>query len=71
MIQTIIKNYQSTYLAHTWRQTVKKRVITKNNFQATGDIKKAKTFLSALTSYKPHAHFVSHGEHVVFPVVLN
>lgn len=66
MIQTIIKNYQSTYLANTWRQAVRKRVITKNNFQATGDIKKAKTFFSAVISYKPHTHFVSHGEHVVF-----
>jgi hypothetical protein len=66
MFQTIIKKYQLTYSANNWEQTIKNREVAKNNYRATGDIKKAKAFVNSVVMYKPHTHFVEHGEHVIF-----
>lgn len=66
MFQTYQKNFQTRYLARTWQQALKKKELAKNNYRATGDLKKAKAFVNTIMNYAPHTHFVSHGEHVIF-----
>ena len=66
MFQKIINKYQTTYSANNWEKTIKNREVAKNNFRATGDIKKAKAFVNSITMYRPHTHFAEHGEHIIF-----
>lgn len=46
---TFIKNIQRRRLSKTWHTMLLEREITKNNFLATGDVRKAKKFASAVT----------------------
>ena len=66
MFQTITKKYLLNYSAQDWQQTIRNREIAKNNYRATGDIKKAKAFANSIAMYKPQTHVVEHKEHIIF-----
>ena len=65
MFQRFQKNHQSQYLAKTWQQTLRKREITKNNYHATGDIKKAKAFVTMISNFTFQTN-TRDSEHVIF-----
>jgi hypothetical protein len=64
------KNYQTRHLSKTWQLALKRREIEKNNFRATGDLKKAKAFVKMFENFRFHIDFVDFVqtvEHIVFP----
>lgn len=64
------KNYQTRYFSKTWQVALRKREIEKNNFRATGDIKKAKIFVKMVENITFHTeltNFVETMEYTIFP----
>ena len=59
------KNKQQ-YLAKTWQQTLRKREIEKNNYRVTGDLKKAKIFVSLVSNFTFPPMDNQAFEHVIF-----
>ena len=47
--QTFVKNNQTRYLSKTWQDKISARMIEKNNYQATGNLKEAKIFMQTVT----------------------
>lgn len=66
MFHTINKNYQNKHLAKTWQNKLSKREVCKNNYHATGDIKKAKAFISTFATFSFKSDFAQTVEHVIF-----
>jgi hypothetical protein len=60
------KNYQSQFLAKTWQKALRQREIEKNNFHATGDIKKAKAFVKMVNNFTFKTDFSKLGEQIIF-----
>jgi len=63
------KNYQSQKFANTWQKTLQNKEVLRNNYQVTGDIKKAKMFVKIVNEYSPHTHGPKHEERIIFPVM--
>ena len=65
MFWTNQKNNQH-YLAKTWQQALKQREIEKNNYRVTGDLKKAKSFVSLVSNFTFPETDNHASEHVIF-----
>lgn len=61
-----IKKYQLMNNSQTWQQSLKNKEVTKNNFRATKDIKKAKAFVNAIANFNFCFEFESKKELVIF-----
>ena len=65
MFWTSEKNNQQ-YLAKTWQQMLRKRQIEKNNYHATGNLKKAKIFVSLVSHFAFPSTENHESEQVIF-----
>jgi hypothetical protein len=50
--RTIIKNKQNRMLSKTWRSELSKREIERNNYHMNGDLRKAREFAYAISTFK-------------------
>ena len=57
---------QSIYLGKTWQQSLKKREVVKNNYHATGSIKKAKNFVRTAANFAFQTNAEKTPEQIVF-----
>jgi hypothetical protein len=64
MFWTQQKNNQ--HFSKTWQQALKRREIEKNNYHATGDIKKAKAFVAMVSNFTFPIKNEQETEHVIF-----
>ena len=64
------KNHQTRYFSKTWQLALRKREIEKNNFHATGNLKKAKAFVRMVENFTFHtnSHFVDFAEAVEYTI---
>ena len=65
MFWTYQKNNEQ-YFAKTWQQTLRRREIQRNNYRVTGDLKKAKAFVTMLSSFTFRPMNNHSSEHVIF-----
>jgi hypothetical protein len=67
MFNTTIKKFQQYNSSQTWRQSLRNRVITKNNYRANGNIKKAKAFVHLFSEYSFSPAAITSAEQIIFP----
>ena len=68
MFTIYTKNNQLQFISNTWQQKLRNREMTKNNYRATGNIKKARAFVRMVQNMKSNYpnKMVLNSEHVIY-----
>ncbi|HSX09640.1 MAG TPA: hypothetical protein VLF93_05785 [Candidatus Saccharimonadales bacterium] len=66
MFYFITNNYQTNHNAKNWQTVLERKEIERNNFHATGNIKKAKEFVKLIERFNSQVTFVQPQELPLF-----
>jgi len=66
MFYFITKMYQTNHTAKNWQTALERKEVERNNFHATGNIKKAKEFVKLVEGFNSQITFVQPHELTLF-----